>query len=408
MYCKDCYEGKDTEIIQWASEKIANLNIPIGKNLPLSGKTLKNLNSFISFYIKKYGDVLLERPEVEKIYYLSKKSGLSEEALQHLDYMISHSIITDKISNLLNNVSNNIDAQQYMSEQHPNITNYKDLPFDINVVPSYSHDVNGFTITITPSDEFFEYAKRKYPEIDSVWDQMKRTPHHFGYLAYARCAYQQGKNLVINNLQRDADFDNYIQQVGRLHASNKKREMAKWLDSMTKNWDVFLLHIVKSLAIKEDINAFLTTFDQQKSKWYNLPVHKSMKSYKEVPERMGFELNDADDAEHLVENRTGPADIMYQVANLFGNWYKKAQQANPISIISYNSTGELGISFNGGKAYVYPNVSPFVYKKIQTLLRVKNYKKVQDMLKNLSANNQETEEDRQQMLNQLYEDGHLK
>ena len=68
------------------------------------------------------------------------------------------------------------------------------------------------------------------------------------------------------------------------------------------------------------------------------------------------------------------------------NWYKLSQQILPISILSYNDYGELGISFSGGKKYVYPNVSPYIYNRISALLKNKNYKKVQQMLKNLSSN----------------------
>ena len=87
----------------------------------------------------------------------------------------------------------------------------------------------------------------------------------------------------------------------------------------------------------------------------------------------------------------------------------KIAQNIPISIISYSDeTGELGISFNSGKKYIYPNVSPFVFDKIEKLLKIKNYKEVQKMLKNLSDNQPDTEEDKQQMLNQLYEEGYLR
>jgi hypothetical protein len=92
------------------------------------------------------------------------------------------------------------------------------------------------------------------------------------------------------------------------------------------------------------------------------------------------------------------------------NWYKISQQALPISIVSYvPSYGELGISFNGGKKYVYPKVSPHVYNKISILLSNKNYKKVQEMLKELSANNiPDTQEDREEIMEELYERGELK
>ena len=90
------------------------------------------------------------------------------------------------------------------------------------------------------------------------------------------------------------------------------------------------------------------------------------------------------------------------------NWYKKAQQIPPIAILSYNSYGDLAVSFNGGKRYVYPDVTPDDYNYMKNLLKVKNYKKVQEILKNMSANRPETEEDKQQMLNQLCDEGELR
>jgi hypothetical protein len=69
------------------------------------------------------------------------------------------------------------------------------------------------------------------------------------------------------------------------------------------------------------------------------------------------------------------------------NWYKLAQYA-PIAIVSYNSYGELGISFNGGQKYTYPNVNPFLYEKIRNALRNKNYKAVAALLKRLSGKNE--------------------
>ncbi len=83
------------------------------------------------------------------------------------------------------------------------------------------------------------------------------------------------------------------------------------------------------------------------------------------------------------------------------NWFKQAQQYSPIAIVSYDHDGNLGISFNGGKKYNYPDVSPFYYNKIQTLLKVKNYRKAQEILKNLSGNMLHTEEEKQQMLSEL-------
>lgn len=74
------------------------------------------------------------------------------------------------------------------------------------------------------------------------------------------------------------------------------------------------------------------------------------------------------------------------------NWYKIAYTPEPISIVSYNSYNELGISFNGGKKYIYPNVSPFFYEKIKKLLKRKNYSTVAKILKSFAVNKEIKEE----------------
>jgi hypothetical protein len=326
--CSDCYKNMSSGRIEWAEDTISDLDIPVGKNYPVSKKSLDTLNNFLSRYIKKYGDKELNLQEWGRLTHLSKKSGLPEGALEYLDFIgesydsKKDSYSHDNISDILKDIENNIEAQDYMKEQYPNLSSYKDLPFDIDVVDNYSHKKQGFTITITPSKSFFDYAEKKYPGIRNVWDKMSRTPHHSDVLAYARCAYEGGDALVINNLQRDADFENYLSSAGGY--SGERAETAKWLDTQTKQWNVFLLNLVRAMAISKDISAYLTTFDQQKEKWGNLPIHKSTKTYKEVPEQMGFELSDADNASGLVEDGSYYNEEMYQLAKDMGNWFKKA------------------------------------------------------------------------------------
>lgn len=94
------------------------------------------------------------------------------------------------------------------------------------------------------------------------------------------------------------------------------------------------------------------------------------------------------------------------------NWYRIAQQVAPISVVSYfPSIGELGISFKGSRTYIYPNVSPFLYDRINVLLRVKNHREVSKILRNLSVKKEEvpeeTQQDRDEMLDEVYERGFL-
>ena len=330
MICSDCHQDLGEKSTDWAKEQITNLDILVGKNLPISPKVLSSLSTFLERYVEKYGNNVLNNKEWGRLSYLSKKSGLPQGAIEYLDFIEktyvpeSDSYASENVQDILGDINNNIEAQGYMKEQYPNLKSYQDLPFDIKVMSSYSNDMPGFTIGITPSKDFFDFAEKKYPNIKNIWDKMGQTPHHNGTLAYARCAFDMGNNLVINNLQRDADYDNFISQSFR-GANEEDKIAAKWLDITTKNWDSFLLNLVKTMCISKNINAYLTTFDQQKSKWGNLPIHKSRKTYEEVPERMGFPLSDPEyGASGLVE-RGGYGD-MYQVANNIGmNWFKRAQ-----------------------------------------------------------------------------------
>jgi hypothetical protein len=76
------------------------------------------------------------------------------------------------------------------------------------------------------------------------------------------------------------------------------------------------------------------------------------------------------------------------------NWYKIAQTSDippppPIRVVSYFpkiQEGELGISFNGGKKYVYPKVPNPLHERIERLLGKKNYKAVEKILRNLTPN----------------------
>lgn len=88
----------------------------------------------------------------------------------------------------------------------------------------------------------------------------------------------------------------------------------------------------------------------------------------------------------------------------------KSAQSFQIQISSYNQTdNELNVLFNGRGPYTYPNVSPFAYKKIETFLKYKNHRKAKQFLDNLvkSRREQHTDAEKQEMLDQLYNEGHL-
>lgn len=95
------------------------------------------------------------------------------------------------------------------------------------------------------------------------------------------------------------------------------------------------------------------------------------------------------------------------------SWFKKCQYnpVVPIQISSYNYTYNLlKVLYRGQGPYEYPNVSPFIYNKIANLLRYRNYRAAKKILDNLSPvknKNDYTEEEKNQMLDELYERGFL-
>lgn len=95
------------------------------------------------------------------------------------------------------------------------------------------------------------------------------------------------------------------------------------------------------------------------------------------------------------------------------NWYKTAQYQPvvPIMISSYSyAYNTLKVLYRGKGPYEYPGVSPFIYNKIQNLLRYRNYKAAKQILDKLSSQKNpqgHTDEEKREMLDELYERGFL-
>ena len=328
--CESCIDKRTDQSIQWAEETIKKIDIPIGNSLPFSKKELTILYNFTKKYIDKYGNKTFNEREWSRFNYLAQKSRLPEICFEYLQGFANikrergeeGDIFFASTSVLLEELSNVVSAQNYIEKKYPNIKNYIDVPYEVNVEQSYKQGIPGFTITITPSKEFFEYAQNKFKDIDIhyAWSHISNTPHHPGTLAYARCGFD-GETLVINNLQRDVDYD-YL-MTGRVSLINRDifSEFVRWMDKATKYWDVFLIDIIKSLCIAEDIKGYITTFDQQKNKWGLLPIHKAKKTYEKVPELMDLDLEDHK-AGHLTEDGVSIDEEMYRVAKLISQFKK--------------------------------------------------------------------------------------
>ena len=156
---------------------------------------------------------------------------------------------------------------------------------------------------------------------------MQGTPHHHGSLAYARIGYSGGDEMVINNLQRDADYD---------HLKNLLKSRRAWtpsdfdfegvlsagkkLDNLTRDWDKILLSMVQTVALNMGAEAFLTPSEHQFDKWYHAPRSKTERTYDTVPGQMGFEQSGNLQDSYLSEGGSG--GHMWQIAEDLVHWLK--------------------------------------------------------------------------------------
>lgn len=359
-YCDECYKGLEGESVEWAQGVLSNLDIPIGKNLPVKRKALENVNNFLGMYSQKFDtDSSLTEDEVGKLLHVAKKSGLNEAAMQYLDHLVKSKKTVEEVGEA---VDGNIEAQDHMKSLYPNLKNFEDLPVDVEVTSNYLQEIPGFTITITPNDEFFEWAEKKNPGAKAAWNIISDTPHHPRTLAYVRCAYDGGDEIVINNLQRDADLDNFREKV-KHHpglsgmVDQRLEQSAIWLNQVTKHWDTFLIHLISSMAKSEDKKAYLTSAEMQEDKWSRTPEFKNRRTYNDVPQAMGFDEGE-EPISSLIER--GVSGHMWQVAQNM-NWYKKAQMSGETSGEFWITDGQaLDASENGDynhESYVIERVS---------------------------------------------------
>jgi len=327
LVCRECIYEISGDYKEWANETIKEIDTPTGSSLPFSKQELSSLYNFTNKYIEKYGDRIFYDKEWGRFNYLARKARLPEICFNFLEEFARIKELEDKEGEtfyatprvLLEDLSDIIDSQKYIEQKYPQIKNYIDIPYDIDIEDNYDMSVLGFTVTITPSKEFFEYAQNKFEDIDvyKAWNIMSGTPHHPGTLAYARCGFDEN-TLVVNNLQRDADSD-FLLDKGY---GTEYLEFAKWMDKSTKYWDVFLLDIIKSMCKKRNIEGYLTTFDQQKARWGRLPIHKARKTYEKVPKLMGFDLEESD-ADYITECPVSIDGEMYRIADLLKKIRKK-------------------------------------------------------------------------------------
>ena len=306
--------------------------VSAGNTLPMSSKQLSSLYSAVDTYISKFGNIEFTYPVNVQKFQKKISAGINQEGQTYLAALIN-SPSAQSASDILAIITQGINVQGDMEDKY-GIDNYTDVPYEVEVIRSYSNQDKGFTFGLNIEKSFFEYGETMFPNILSIWEVMSNTPHHNKYLAYARCAYDDDTNqLMINNLQRDADFDNW--KSAAFEPTPKDTECAKWIHKMTKGWDVFLIDIVSSTCKEMGLAGYITTFETQKMRWGRLPKHKSKATYDNVPASMGFHHEEG--ADQLQEGRGDYS--AWRIASWYGRAMTKESKVSiiPLEELNLNS-----------------------------------------------------------------------
>jgi hypothetical protein len=128
-----------------------------------------------------------------------------------MSFLMGQSKRTNDLGEIKDEISGTVKANEYIKKEYPNIKGYIHVPYNIEILVPNKKDIPSFVVGIIPKDSFFEYAQTLFPDINvlKAVSLFYKTPHHKGQLAYARCAVM-GDQLMINNLQRDVDYDFFM------------------------------------------------------------------------------------------------------------------------------------------------------------------------------------------------------
>lgn len=172
------------------------------------------------------------------------------------------------------------------------LKNYQPIPVTYEYDSANRGD-NNFVIKMMPTNIFLEQAESLFPGIGKdAWKYFagSGTQHHPGCIAYARISYD-GENLVIDNLQRDADLNNSNPDTykARFSSEPEKADMAegalRWFDKKTSKWYIQFTDYLINFAKTNDKKLYLTNFKTQKQKWRSIP-DKNMEVYDNLPEEL--------------------------------------------------------------------------------------------------------------------------
>ena len=172
------------------------------------------------------------------------------------------------------------------------LKNYQPIPVTYEY-DSANRGKDNFVIKMMPTTVFMQQAEVLFPGVGkNAWQHFSNsgTQHHRGCIAYARISYD-GENMVIDNLQRDADLNNAKpgDYKARFSSDPEKADMAekalRWFDKRTSKWYIQFADYLINFAKENDKKLYLTNFKTQKRKWGSIP-DKNMEVYDNLPEEM--------------------------------------------------------------------------------------------------------------------------
>lgn len=171
------------------------------------------------------------------------------------------------------------------------LKNYQPMPVKYEY-DSAHRGTSSFVIKMIPAPALITQSETLFPGVGrTAWKYISNsgTQHHPGCIAYARMSYD-GDNLVINNLQRDADLNNInLESYKSRYRDPEEAAMAekalRWWDKRTSRWYVQFTDYLINFSKNNEKKLYITNFDTQKAKWGRIP-EKNVEVYDNLPQEL--------------------------------------------------------------------------------------------------------------------------
>ena len=318
IYCEDCAPENENDFMQLERD----LNNAVGDSpaegpsmyIPLNKASLDKILNMLNPIFKKYnkpGARTLSPKVSRNVEAMIDRIKINDDEKEFIKAFLFSPIDEQNIlqmvklrllinySEEMNSVLQNITDKYLISSKTKRLKKYRPMSVSFDVIePRDPAKYNSFVVIMNPTDDMIRASKDIFGLIGPIaFDLMSGIEgwgavHHDGSIAYARIGNIDGE-WVIENLQRDADYQNFLRAFTRSNKyynetyNSEMHKAAKWWDKQTSNWATQLIFAIMELAKTSGVRLYLTPFYVQKNKWGSIP-EKSRDVYDGIPSELAY------------------------------------------------------------------------------------------------------------------------